>query len=194
MVGCVAALGVTVLLLRRSILTEKIARRGLHITREYSVDLFSLLRVGEVMDDNPPTVAADMTVMAFSDLIARGDSQITRRQGTLLLDERGHLAGIITRGDVVRALQGKAAATTTVLEAGKQTLIVTYADELLHDAIGKMLTNNIGRLPVVDRNNERKVIGYLGRANVMAARSRTMEEENVRERNPWFSSAVGLAK
>ena len=194
MVGCVAALGVTVLLLRRSILTEKIARRGLHITREYSVDLFNLLRVGEVMDENPPTVAADMSVMAFSDLIARGDSQITRRQGTLLLDERGQLAGIITRGDVVRALQGKAAATRTVLEAGKQTLIVTYADELLHDAIGKMLTNNIGRLPVVERNNERKVIGYLGRANVMAARSRTMEEENVRERNPWFSAAVGLAK
>ncbi len=56
MVGSVAALGVTVLLMRRSILTEKIARRGHHITREYSVDLFNLLRVGEVMDENPPTI------------------------------------------------------------------------------------------------------------------------------------------
>src|ERR1043166_8773741 len=53
LIGCVAALGVTVLLLRRSILTEKLARRGHHITREYSVDLFELLRVSEVMDANP---------------------------------------------------------------------------------------------------------------------------------------------
>ncbi|MDE3067341.1 MAG: chloride channel protein [Verrucomicrobiota bacterium] len=49
-IGSVAALGVTVLVLRRSILTEKLARRGQHIAREYSVDLFELVRVGEVMD------------------------------------------------------------------------------------------------------------------------------------------------
>ena len=54
LVGRVAALGVTVLLLRRSILTEKLARRGQHITREYSVDLFEFIRVGEVMDRTPP--------------------------------------------------------------------------------------------------------------------------------------------
>ena len=50
LVGCVAAHGVTVLLLRRSILTEKIARRGHHMAREYSVDPFEVHRVGEVMD------------------------------------------------------------------------------------------------------------------------------------------------
>jgi H+/Cl- antiporter ClcA len=54
MIGSVAALGVTVLLLKRSILTEKLARRGHHVTREYSVDLFHLLRVSEVMDSDPP--------------------------------------------------------------------------------------------------------------------------------------------
>ena len=48
--GSVAALAVTVLLMKRSILTEKLARRGQHIAREYSVDLFELMRVGDVMD------------------------------------------------------------------------------------------------------------------------------------------------
>ena len=56
MIGSVAALGVTVLILRRSILTEKIARRGLHVTCEYSIDPLNFLRVGQVMDSDPPTV------------------------------------------------------------------------------------------------------------------------------------------
>lgn len=182
MIGSIAALGVTVLLLRRSILTEKIARRGHHITCEYSVDIFSLLRVTDVMDDNPPTIPEDMMVTKFSDLIAQGDPQLTRRQGTLLVDDEGLLVGIITRGDVVRALQSKSAESTTVLQAGKRNPIVTYSDELLHDAINKMLKNDVGRLPVVDRQNPRLILGYLGRANVMAARSRHIDEEHVRER------------
>jgi CIC family chloride channel protein len=50
LVGCIAAHGVTVLLLRRSILTEKVARRGFHVMREYSVDPLTMVRVGEVME------------------------------------------------------------------------------------------------------------------------------------------------
>ena len=47
--GTVCAYGVTVLLLKRSILTEKIARRGQHITREYSIDQFELMCAKEIM-------------------------------------------------------------------------------------------------------------------------------------------------
>jgi CBS domain-containing protein len=182
MTGSVAALGVTVLLLRRSILTEKIARRGLHISCEYSVDPFNLLRVSEAMDKNPPTIPANMPVTKLSELIAQGDPSLSRRQGTLIVDCEGLLAGIITRGDVVRALLDKSAAAITVADAGKRNPIVTYANELLHDAISKMLKNDVGRLPVVERENPRRIIGYLGRANVMAARSQHIEEECLRER------------
>ncbi len=182
MIGSVSALAVTVLLLRRSILTEKIARRGLHINREYSVDIFSLLRVSDVMDDRAPTIPENMTLATFSDLIAQRDPQLTRRQGTLIVDDEGLLTGIITRGDVVRALQNKSAATMTVLQAGKRNPIVTYADELLHDSISKMLKNDVGRLPVVERDNPQRIVGYLGRANVLAARSRHLEEEHLREK------------
>jgi CIC family chloride channel protein len=189
MVGSVAALGVTVLLLRRSILTEKIARRGLHITREYSVDIFNLLRVGEVMDNNPPTVTGDMSLAKFSDMIANNDPELSRRQGTLIVDGAGLLDGIITRGDLVRGLQKKSVNSLTVLQAGKTDPIVTYPDELLHDAINKMLKNDVGRLPVVDRKHPRQIIGYLGRGNIMSARSRNIEEEQLRERGLSAESA-----
>jgi H+/Cl- antiporter ClcA len=69
LVGCIAAHGVTVLLLRRSILTEKVARRGFHIMREYSVDPLTMVRVSEVMDRKLPAVPANMRLMELSDRI-----------------------------------------------------------------------------------------------------------------------------
>jgi CBS domain-containing protein len=68
-----------------------------------------------------------------------------------------------------------------LLEAGSSKLIVAFADETLIEGIRRMLKNNIGRLPIVDRENPRKVIGYLGRTNVMAARLKSLEEEELRE-------------
>jgi CBS domain-containing protein len=189
LVGSTAGLGVTVLLLRRSILTEKLARRGQHIAREYSVDLLELMRVSEAMDKDAPTIPCGMTVAELSRLIANGDSVISRRQGTLILNKESKLAGIITRGDVLRALQQNPAGTMTVLEAGKQKPVVAYPDETLQDAAAKMLRHNIGRLPVVSRQETGKVLGYLGRASILSARVRYQQEEEIRSRGPIFAFA-----
>ncbi|HZS44295.1 MAG TPA: chloride channel protein [Blastocatellia bacterium] len=183
LLGCIAAHGVTVMLMRRSILTEKVARRGYHITREYSVDPLALLRVGEVMDPRAPLIPASMKLTELSDRIARNDPEISRRQGTLLVDDNGQLVGIVTRGDVLRALDNKTDGNghKTVLDAGSRNLIVAYPDELLEEAVSKMLSHDVGRLPVVSRDDPKRPIGYLGRAAVMAARLRRLEEEQARE-------------
>ncbi len=188
LIGCVAALGVTVLLLRRSILTEKLARRGQHISREYSVDLFELMRVGDVMEANAPMIRSDITVAELSDRLGKGDETVSKRQGVLIVDKANHLVGIITRGDVLRALQQNPA--MTVDEAGNTDVVVTYKDERLHDAIATMLKNDIGRLPVVDRTDERRIVGYLGRADVLRARMRSHEEEELRERGPLIGRVL----
>ncbi|HST51614.1 MAG TPA: chloride channel protein [Pyrinomonadaceae bacterium] len=187
LVGCVAAYAVTVLLLRRSILTEKVARRGYHITREYSVDPLTALRVGEVMDGNPPTISASMKVSELSDRIAHRDPRLTKRQGIPIVDDEGRLAGIITRGDVLRAIEQGTNSGTTVLDAGTTRLVLAYPDEILQEAVTKMLRNDIGRLPVVSREDPRKLLGYLGRASVMAARLRRHEEEHIREQGLSFN-------
>jgi len=183
LMGSVAALGVTVLLMRRSILTEKLARRGHHITREYSIDPFELARVGEVMDKNVPIVSAAMKLSELSDRIAQGDPDLSRRQGTLIVDERDQLVGIITRGDIVRALRQNQADEMTVGQAGSTDLAVAFPDEPLHAALTKMLHRDIGRLPVVERNNPSRVVGYLGRAALLSARMRLHEEETIRQRS-----------
>jgi len=188
LISCIAAHAVTVLLLRRSILTEKVARRGFHVTREYSVDPLAVLRVGEVMDQRPTTIPASMKVTDLSDRIARHDPELIGRQGTLIVDQENNLAGIITRGDLVRALE-QSPENATVLEAGTRNLIIAYPDEILHEAVTRMVRNDIGRLPVVERKNPRRLLGYLGRASVMTARLRRLEEEHDREVG-WLQAAL----
>lgn len=189
LVGSVAALCVTVLLLRRSILTEKLARRGQHIAREYSVDVFELAQVSDVMDRNPPVARAGMTVAELSGLITQGDPMLSRRQGTIVVDETSRLVGIVTRGDLLRFLQAGTAASITLREVVGPNVAVTFPDETLHDAVARMLKRKIGRLPVVERANPTKVVGYLGRADVLAARAKLHDEEDVRERGPLLDSA-----
>jgi chloride channel protein, CIC family len=67
-------------------------------------------------------------------------------------------------------------------EAGSAELIVAYPDETLHDAMARMLKHDIGGLPVVDRTNHKKAVGYLGRASIMGARARYHREEEFRSR------------
>jgi CIC family chloride channel protein len=180
--GCIAAHGVTVLLLRRSILTEKVARRGYHVMREYGVDPLTMVRVGEVMDKNPPVIPGSMSLLELSDRIARHDPAVSSHEGMFIVDDKQQLVGIITRGDVLQALAQSNRNGTTVAAAGSSNVIITYADDLLFEAANKMLLNNIGRLPVVSRKDPRRVVGYIGRRNLMAGRLRHYEDEHVRER------------
>ncbi|HSS20256.1 MAG TPA: chloride channel protein [Pyrinomonadaceae bacterium] len=182
LIACVAAHGVTVLLLRRSILTEKVARRGYHVMREYSIDPLSTARVADVMYRDVFTLPDKMKVTELSDRIASHDPNVADRQGLPIVDESQRLVGIITRGDVLRALEQGPDESTTVLDAGSRDLIVAYPDEILNDVVTKMLRHDIGRLPVVKREDHHQLVGYLGRANLMSARLRQLDEEHVRSR------------
>jgi len=180
-VGTIAALAVTVLLMKRSILTEKIARRGYHIMREYSVDPFDAVRVGEVMDSEVATYPATKKVPDLVRAFAEHDSDVTRHHAVPLVDSDDKLVGLITRGDVFRALEMKDGSKMTVLEAGSKSPIVIHSDELIQDAVALMLHHKVGRLLVVDRDEPTRLIGYLGRPGILDARLHRHEEENLRE-------------
>jgi CBS domain-containing protein len=183
-VGTVAGLCVTVLLLRRSILTEKLARRGQHIAREYSVDVFELKRVGDVMDRDVPVMRADATVAELVRQIDVGGTPLAERHGTLLVDQAGRLTGIVTRGDLMRAMQRDPSGTAPLGQIASASPLVAHSDDTLASALEKMLARDIGRLPVVERAKPDRVIGYLGRAEILAARLQQHREEAHRERGP----------
>lgn len=182
MLVSVIADGIAMILMpSASIMTEKLARRGLRIHQDYEADVLHQVVVAETMDCDVPTLPASMRVGELAARIAKHDPVVSRHQGMVIVDAEGRLAGIITRADVLRALDQDPLGEMTVLEGGSRKLVVTYPDESLHEASAKMLRNNIGRLPVVERSDPRKVVGYLGRPGIMVARLRRLEEEHVRE-------------
>lgn len=185
MLVCVIADLVALQFMRNSIMTEKLARRGLQVHQDYEADVMQQVTVSEVMDNNPPSIVSTMLLTELADKIAQNEPLLTRRQGIPIVDQEGWLVGIITRGDVLRALAQSDYGEITVLDAGNQTLLVTYPDELIHDAVTKMLQNDVGRLPVVKRHNPRELVGYLGRSGILEARSKRLHEESVREPG-WF--------
>lgn len=182
MIVCVIANMVAYYIMRdSSIMTEKLRRRGVRIQQDYEADVLQQTTVAEVMDRQPTTLNADMPLSELAERVARHDPVVTRHQAHPVVDADGRLVGIITRGDVLRGVERQHDPEMTVADAGETELIVTYPDELLHTALNRMLGSGVGRLLVVDRNDPNKLIGYLGRAPILEARRRRLEDESVRD-------------
>jgi len=181
LIGCVASYALTVFIMPRSILTEKVTRRGYHINCEYGVDPLSITRVQDVMETELQTIPDTMSLLEHSQMLAKG----TRHQASLILNANGDLVGLITRGDIVRVMESGADMNATVLSASNPELIVSYPDELLKEAVNKMIIHNIGRLPVVNRTHPNQAIGYIGRSAIIQAQVKLIKDENQRE-SRWF--------
>ncbi len=185
LVGVVAD-GIASMYLGHSIMTEKLVRRGVHISQEYEIDVLKRFSVEEVMDPVPATVRPGMTVRALVDKIIDEEHRLQEGRedhehlSFPIVDSEKGLAGIITNGDLMHAL-AREDIDKTVLEAGVTDLVVGYPDELLHHAVVKMSVHKVGQLPIVSRSDRRKLIGHLGARDAMSSALRRMEEEHLRE-------------
>lgn len=180
MLVAVIADGIAIRYLPHSIMTEKLARRGVEPELDYEADVLKHVRVSEVMRTNPVTVPPEITVRELADLLSR-DPAYGQHRGLPIVDAAGKLVGVVTQGDLLRALRTDPSGSISVgaLAGGKP--IVAYANERVFDALFRMLQNNIGRLPVVAREDPQKLIGMIGRPNVLSAWTRQIDEEYERE-------------
>ena len=188
MLVSVIASGIARWLMPHSIMTEKLARRGLVVHHDYEVDVYQQVTVEQVMDRKPATVPADLPLSALADRISAHDPALGTRQGLPIVDKAGRLVGMITRGDIVRRLNQADGGSLTVLDAGSAEPVVAFPDEKLHDAVTRMLHHEIGRLPIVARDEPTRLVGYLGRAAILEARLYRIGEENEREAG-WLAQA-----
>ena len=175
--ACATAHAVTVLLMKRSILTEKIARRGHHLVREYRVDPFALTRVREVMTSQVESVPATMTLHgAAAFLTAPG----TRHPSFPVVDENRQVLGLIDPPAILRWRRAGKHRTTTLGEllAGSKVTLA-YPDEYLEGLSDKLLMANVSHLPVVTREGL-QLVGYVGWKDLMRVRSRKQAEERDR--------------
>src|ERR1700678_2511533 len=181
MLACVIADIITLRYLPNSIMTEKLARRGLRVPDQFEVSAMKISRVAEVMRQDVQPITETMTVAQLAEKMGSGEPGYNLTQGLPIASADGKLVGIVTQGDLLRALEQDPKGSSSVLDAGSNQLIVAYPDELVHDAMLAMVKHNIGRLPVVSREDPQKLLGYFNRASLLAAWSRQAQEETVRE-------------
>jgi chloride channel protein, CIC family len=184
-IGASTAYAVSVLLLKRSVLTEKIARRGYHLSREYDVDPLEILFVGEVMDTDVLTFESDLTAGEALAVISDTDpATVTVRRQMLypVVDDSGEqLLGIVTRTQLETALyHGRTA--TTVDRLAHSKVVVAHADETLRTVATRMAAHAVDRLPVVDRQEPTRIVGIVSLTMLLAGRLRDLQEARDSER------------
>jgi CIC family chloride channel protein len=181
LVGSVVAHGFTVLTLRRSILTEKVARRGFHLSREYAVDPLEILFVREVMRSNVVVLSAASTVADMQRSL-RSDH---REQQRLLpvVNEQQQLVGVLTRKDIRERIEreGDSALQRPLRDSVRGETVEAHPDEPLRVVVYRMAEKGLTRMPVVEPGT-RKFLGLVSLNDLLKARARHLEEERRRER------------
>ena len=185
LVSSVIAHGFTVLTLKRSILTEKVARRGFHLSREYAVDPLEILFVREVMRTKVVVLPAASTLGEIWHSL-----RVDYRQEQRLLpvvSTEGQLVGVVTRGDISERMEqnGDAALKCPIRDLVRTGAVEAYPDEPLRVVVYRMVEKSCTRMPVVDRAT-RRFLGLVSLNDLLKARSRHLEEESRRERSLKF--------
>ena len=177
--GCSASFLVSCLLMRNSIMTEKIARRGVRVPAEYAADVLEQILVRDAASmRGAVTLSASQSVAQARAWIESG-APGTQHQGFPIVGDDGVLRGVLTRRDLLNAHADGAAALEKLI---KRPPKFVYDDVMLRDAADHMVNHDIGRLPVLSRDDPRQILGMLTRSDVLRANRKRLHETRHVER------------
>jgi CBS domain-containing protein len=179
LVAASVAHGFTVLTVRRSILTEKVARRGFHVTREYAIDPFEVLFVRDVMHTSVVVLPAGSAAADVGALLKTHAGRLEPLYPLVDLQQR--FSGVVTRRELERWVLERGAGPVSQL--ANPTPIVAYEDEPLGGVLNRMADTGCTRLPVLARNDPSHLRGMLTLAHTLKAKRRHLEDEHRRERS-----------
>jgi chloride channel protein, CIC family len=183
LVASFVAHGFTVLMLKRSILTEKISRRGYHLSREYALDPLEILFVREVMRTNVVVLPYDGSLEEAYRLI-HSEKSPKGQHLFPVLGADGEMVGVVTRNQLVQLHERRAerAKSTTLGEVAVSNPQVAYSDEPLRRVVERMAETGFTRFPVLDPEGNGKIVGMVALNDLLRARTKTLEDERARER------------
>ncbi len=170
---------VSALRMPTSIMTEKIARRGVRVPAEYTADPLDQVLVRDAASPHVVTVHAEHLLVDVRAWMASDDPG-ARHQGFPVLDGAGHLVGVVTRRDLLDAKHDPASTRARDLVA--RPPIIVYDDCSLREAADHMVRHDVGRLPVVTRAAPHRLTGMLTRSDVLAAYRPRVAEHHDRRR------------
>ncbi|MFL5307476.1 MAG: chloride channel protein [Polyangia bacterium] len=161
--GGVTAHFLSSLLMRNSIMTEKIARRGVRVSSEYAADLLDQLLVKDSATRQPVTFDADTTADGARAWLASGAAG-SDHQGYPVVERDGRVIGVLTRRDLLAP-----SAIGELRRLVRRPPVVVFTDSSLRQALDQMLTAGVGRLVVVERASPTRPVGILTRSDLLGA-------------------------
>ena len=166
---------------RENIYTLKLARRGITMRPMEETEFLRGVTVNEVMTRNYPTVSPQMSV---TELIKKLNN--TGHHGLPVVDQAGHLCGMVTLSDVESRIAGDIK-QLTVADIATTKLITVYPDQRLSELVDHlgMGTGEIPRIPVVSREDPTKLIGMLRRQDIIKGYARIVTTIHENE-NSWY--------
>lgn len=171
-----AGFGVSVLIMRRSILTEKIARRGRHVMQEYTVDPFEFLQADQVMTADPECLPGSMPITAVAELFADN----ARHRAYPVIDDEGRLTGMVTRSDVLHwKVAGMPQAETLSEALSDAATPVAFPGDPISRVADLMVDAGVGRVAIVEPGTKR-VVGLLSRQDLLKVRRAGHHAERMR--------------
>jgi CIC family chloride channel protein len=182
LVAVTLAHGFTVLVLGRSILTEKVARKGYHLSREYSVDPLEILFVREVMRPNIVALHAEAPFATLAGSL-RVDPEKGPQRLYPIVDEDLRVVGVVTRVDLQQHVDaGHPEGTRALSSIVRSTPVVAFPDEPLRVIVHRMAETALTRFPVVERGPAGRLVGMVALDDLLKARAMNLEAEQRRER------------
>jgi CIC family chloride channel protein len=175
LIGCALAVLVSRLAMRESMMTEKLARKGVRVPADYEPDALLGITVADAMLGQPLTVAPTTTVAELAARMVGNEPRWNTARLLPITDDRGGLLGIISRADVLAAVQ--AAPEASVLDAGVDHPVVIHPDDTLAEAADRMILHGVGRLPVVERGENPRLLGLVSRREILLARKHRLDAE-----------------
>jgi CBS domain-containing protein len=175
--GCSAAYLISCVMMRNTIMTEKIARRGVVVAGEYVADFLATRPVREHMTANVITLLASMPLGEARRFLATG-TRDARHQGFPILDDSGRLLGVLTRRDLTDPAHNDEEPLRALV---RRPPTVVPEESSLREVVSKMANSGVGRLPVVGLDG--RLVGIVSRSDVLSAESRRLAAE--KRRSGW---------
>ncbi len=172
--GCAMSYLVSCILMRNTIMTEKIARRGVRVPSEYGPDFLDMVAVKEAAAAEVVALPADRPLDDVRAFLASGDRGSTH-QGYPVISEAGHVMGVVTRRDL---LNPAADASAPVQRLLRRPPVVVYDDVTLREAADHMVRHDVGRLPVISRTESGKLVGIITRSDLLSAHRRRLRQKH----------------
>jgi H+/Cl- antiporter ClcA len=177
--ACAAAYLVSGLMMRNTIMTEKIVRRGVRVPSEYSADYLDQIFVRQACSRNVASLEAAQPLSEVRAWLDNGTKE-ARHQGFPVLDPRGRVIGVVTRRDL---LDSQVSDDTTVGALVRHAPMAVHEDHTLREAADHMVENDIGRLIVTSNDGAGTMVGIITRGDLLAAHAQRLREARHQSRH-----------